>query len=100
MTGCPWSAELELAILDDELDVLLTELSEMGVEDDDLVELLVDPGVGHLSFQRQLLHALHLALSFIQRWVGFLEVGEDEVSEHVDAEADPEVAEAVGGEDV
>ena len=93
MTGCPWSAELELAILDEELDVLLTELSENE-------ELLVDPGVGHLSFQRQLLHALHLALSFIQRWVGFLEGGEDEVTEHVDPETNPEVAEAVGGEDV
>ena len=90
MTWCPWKAELEMAIMEDELDTLLTELEET-----DSLHLAVDPGVGHLSFQRQLLHALHLALSFIQRWVGLLEFGEDEVPEHVDAEPDPEVSEAV-----
>ena len=84
-----------MAIMEDELDTLLTELEET-----DSLHLAVDPGVGHLSFQRQLLHALHLALSFIQRWVGLLEFGEDEGSEHVDAEPDPEVTEAVRGEDV
>ena len=81
--------------MEDELDTLLTELEET-----DSLHLAVDPGVGHLSFQRQLLHALHLAFAFIQRWVGLLELGEDEVSEHVDAEPDPQVSEAVRGEDI
>ena len=61
-----WNAELELAQCENEIDLLLFDMSN-----DDLIDgnLVASPCITHLSFKRKLLHAFHFVFSLFQRWI-------------------------------
>ena len=62
-----WTPELELTICENELDILMLEMSNNDNDDDE--ELFLSPSITHLGFKGQLLHALHLLFSFFESWI-------------------------------
>ena len=58
-----WKAELEFAILENELDQLLDDRPASS-----------SPCITHLGLKGHLLHALHFVLSFFESWVPSFEL--------------------------